>query len=68
MPETGEAAHVGLSLGRNKYGQHVILSKEGVGGGVFVRTSTFLRFQYGGPTRFHRMLYFPPDYLPPNLR
>jgi len=68
LPETGEAAHVGLSLGRNNFGQHFILSKEGVGGGVFVRTSTFLRSVYGGPVRFHRMPYIPPDYIPPIWR
>ncbi|MDX2128456.1 MAG: hypothetical protein SFU91_05415 [Chloroherpetonaceae bacterium] len=65
---TGEPAHVGISLGRDSYGRYFVLSKEGVGGGVFVRTSTYLKQIYGSPVGIMKLPYYPPDYLPPNLR
>jgi hypothetical protein len=56
MPNSREAAHEGVVLGRNKYGQHFIISKEGVSGGIFVRTSTYLTNMYGKP---FQVMYMP---------
>ncbi|MBN2013016.1 hypothetical protein JW960_27040 [candidate division KSB1 bacterium] len=54
MPNSRQAAHEGVALGRNKYGQHYVISKEGIGGGIFVRTSTYYKNMYGSPFKiFH---------------
>ena len=64
VPPSGEQAHVGLVLGRTQYGQHMILSNEYPNGGVYVRTSTYLRNMYGSPFNVVSV----PRYQMPDLR